>query len=125
MPTTRLPEVIAPLVDTLQLVEFEWRGRCVQVPRFAVYAILCQPVFSRDYYHQGRRIGIIQIDPYEIPVLDPFPGKSQQAPQYAVIISHSTGNKFGLFGYPADVVRDNLHLCGEHAAVEHIVKAFC
>lgn len=125
MPTTRLPEVIAPLVDSLQLVEFEWRGRCVQVPRFAVYAIIPQPVFERYYYRHGKPVGIIQIDPYAIPILDPFPGASYQPPQYAVIISHSQGNKFGLFGYPADLVRDDLRLGGRHTAVEHIVKAFC
>ncbi|WP_088329835.1 hypothetical protein [Lacimicrobium sp. SS2-24] len=125
MPTTRLPENIAALVDRLQLLEFEWRGRCVQIPRFAVYAVLQAPVFSRFLSRHGRRMGLICIEPYEIPVLDPFMADLNTPPEYVVIISHSKGNKFGLFGYPADLVRDNLQLGGEHAAVNQIVKAFC
>lgn len=125
MPTTRLPETIAPLVDNLQLVEFEWRERCVQIPRFAVYAILPRPVFARFFYRHGRRMGIIHIDPYEIPVLDPFMADLTYPPEYVVIISHSKGNKFGLFGYPADLVRENLQLYGRHTAVRNLVKAFC
>lgn len=125
MRTTRLPENIAPLVNYLQLVEFEWHGRCVQIPKFAVYAILQRPVFERSFYRNGRRMGIIRIEPYEIPVLDPFQGDLAEPPEHVVIISHNRGNKFGLFGYPADLVRDNLRLSVRHSAVDHIVKAFC
>lgn len=125
MPTTRLPENIATLVDTLQLVEFEWRGQCVQVPKFAVYAVLQRPVFSRTFYCHGRQMGLICIDPYEIPVLDPFRAGLDSPPGHVVIISHTKGNKFGLFGYPADLVRDNLSLSGRHRAVKGIVQAFC
>lgn len=125
MRTTRLPESIASLFDTLLLVEFEWQNRCVQVPKFAVYAILDNPVFDRFMYRDNRRMGVIQQGRYQIPVLDPFGESLHSEPEYVVIICHNKGNQFGLFGYPADRVRDKVQIPIQHRAVNNIVKAFC
>ncbi|WP_102797472.1 hypothetical protein [Bowmanella denitrificans] len=125
MYANKLPESILSLFDTLQLVELEWQGRCVQIPKFAVYAILDKPVFDRYSYIDGKRMGIIQLEPYQIPVLDPFSGCIQKVPDHVVVISHNKGNRFGLFGYPADRVRDHIRLSKQHRAVPHIVRAFC
>ena len=125
MRATRLPESVASLFDHLQLVELEWQNRCIQIPKFAVYAILDRPVFDRYMYRDGKRLGIIQMDPYHIPVLDPFLGCIDDEPPHVVVISHSKGNKFGLFGYPAIRVRDDVILSIKHRAVPSIVKAFC
>lgn len=125
MYANKLPESILSLFDTLQLVELEWQGRCVQIPKFAVYAILDKPVFDRYSFIDGKRMGIIQLEKYQIPVLDPFLGCINSVPEHVVIISHHKGNRFGLFGYPADKVRDYVRLSMQHRAVPHIVRAFC
>ncbi|MDF2176837.1 hypothetical protein P2G88_01050 [Aliiglaciecola sp. CAU 1673] len=125
MRTTRLPESIASLFDNLLLVELEWQQRCVQIPKFAVYAILDEPVFDSYLYRDNRRMGIIQQGRYQIPILDPFKGSLHKEPNHVVIICHSKGNQFGLFGYPADKVRDRVKIPVQHRMVNNIVKAFC
>ncbi|AWL11001.1 hypothetical protein HMF8227_00505 [Saliniradius amylolyticus] len=125
MARSPLPDPISQLLTGLQLVELEWRHRTLQIPKFSVYAILDTPVFDHYFRRRGRKMGLILQGRYSIPVLDPFFGDIEQPPAHVVIISHVRGNQFGLFGYPADRVRDNLLLSARHQAVPRIVQAFC
>lgn len=119
-----LPESVSKLVERLQVVELTWQRIPIQIPKFAVYAVIHQPVFDRVMYRNQRSIGVIKQGRYNIPVLDPFRGDMSIEPNYVVVVSHCKGNKFGLFGYPADDVDVDLELPFYHRSVEHIVKDF-
>lgn len=124
MRESELPESIAHLVEQLQVVQLQWRNVPIQIPKFAVYAILDDPVFDRYIHRNKRRMGIIKLGRYLIPVLDPFRGSLSEPPNHVVVVTHSKGNRFGLFGYPADYVDKKVELPFYHRSVEHIVKDF-
>ncbi len=119
-----LPEPIAALVEQLHVVQFIWQGIPLQLPKFCVYSIIDHPVFDKTVFRNGRRIALVKLGRYEIPVIDPFRGHIESEPEHLVIISHSKGNRFGLYGYPADHVADDLHLPTNHRSVRRIVKDF-
>lgn len=124
MSQSSLPDSITQLVQNLQLVSFTWQGLPVQVPKFAVYAILDKPVFDCHIYHHGRRMGQLSFGRYTIPVLDPLHGNLDTPPAHAVILTHCRNNKFGLYGLPADVIHQPISLPFYHGAVKRIVKDF-
>ncbi|GAB5379914.1 MAG: hypothetical protein Alis3KO_14560 [Aliiglaciecola sp.] len=124
MSDIELPESITHLVDELQVVQLVWQGIPLQLPKFAVYCILKSPVFDRYIYRSGRRIGIVRLGRYEVPVIDPFRGNIDLPPENLVIITHSKENRFGLYGYPADHVADDVHIPIHHRSVKRIVKDF-
>lgn len=119
-----LPDSIASLVDELQVVELVWQGIPLQLPKFAVYSILNKPVFDRFIYRNGRQIAVLKLGRYEVPVIDPFRGNIEQSPEHVVIISHSKGDRFGLYGYPADHVEPNMQIPLYHRSVRRIVRDF-
>jgi hypothetical protein len=45
-------------------------------------------------------------------------------PNFALIITHSRGNRFGLYGYPADNIESDMQLNASHEAVCRIVKDY-
>lgn len=119
-----LPSSISNLVETLQVVQFYRRNIPIQVPKFAVYATLDKPVFDRFLNREGRRIGLIKLERYLVPVIDPLRADLQDSPNHVLVISQSRGNKFGLFGYPADEIITDIELPFYHRAVSQIVRDF-
>ncbi|WJG08974.1 hypothetical protein [Aliiglaciecola sp. LCG003] len=119
-----LPDAIASLIDELQVVQVTWLGIPLQLPKFAVYSIVPNPVFDRHFYRNGRRMAMVRLGRYEVPVIDPFRGHIDQPPKYLVIITHSKENRFGLYAYPADHVEDNVQVPKYHRSVRRIVQDF-
>ena len=74
MKTFELPKSISNLVEELQIIQMVWQGVPVQIPKFAIYAIIERPIFDKTVIQNNRRIGILNLDRYQIPVLDPFRG---------------------------------------------------
>lgn len=119
-----LPKSISGLVESLQVVQFYRRNIPIQVPKFAVYATLDNPVFDRFIHREGRRIGLIRLERYLVPVIDPLRADLQDEANHVLVISQSKGNKFGLFGYPADEIISDIELPFYHRAVGQIVRDF-
>lgn len=124
MKTFDLPKSISTLAEKLQIVQMVWQSVPVQIPKFAVYAIIEKPLFDKTVFRNNRKIGLLQFGRYQIPILDPFRGDINIHPNFALIISHSRGNRFGLYGYPADHIESNILLSAEHGSVCRIVKDY-
>jgi hypothetical protein len=124
MKTFELPKSISSLAEQLQIIEMVWHGVPVQLPRFAIYAIIENPVFDKVVFQNGRKIGLLHFARYKIPILDPFRGDIELHPNFAIIISHSRGNRFGLYGYPADHVESNIQLAYSHVSVNRIIRDY-
>ena len=119
-----LPDAMSNLIKNLQIVQIEWRDVPIQIPKFAVYAVIDNPVIESYVYRENRRVGLLKQKHYSIPVIDPFRGSLVEAPKHVVVVSHTKGNRFGLFGYPADTVDRNISLPFYHRSVNRIVKDF-
>ena len=124
MKTFELPKSISSLAEELQIIQMVWHGVTVQIPKFAIYAIIEKPVFDKVVFRSGKQIGILHFARYKIPVLDPFRGDIDFHPNFALIISHSRGNRFGLYGYPADHIESNMQLSSSHGSVCRIVRDY-
>ena len=124
MKTFELPKSISSLAEKLQVIEMFWQGVPVQIPKFAVYAIIEKPIFDNVVFRNGRQIGLLHLARYKIPILDPFRGDIDCHPNFALIITHSRGNRFGLYGYPADNIESDMQLNASHEAVCRIVKDY-
>jgi hypothetical protein len=124
MREVELPQVVSKLIDNLQIVQLDWHGVTIQLPKFAVYAVLERPVFDKYFYRNGRKMGLIQFGRYHIPVLDPLRKDLHETPNFVVIVSHCRDNLFGLYAYPADKVNDSIEIPYMHRAVNYIVKDF-
>jgi hypothetical protein len=124
MKTFELPKSILSLIDELQIVEMVLQGVPVQIPKFAVYATITKPVFDNIVFRGGRKIGILSFGRYKIPVLDPFRGNIDFHPNFVLIISHSRGNRFGLYGYPADHIESDVKISTQNASVCRIVRDY-
>lgn len=119
-----LPDSISSLVDHLQVVELVWQGIPLQLPKFAVYSTIHHPVLDKIFYRNGRKMAMIKLGRYQVPIIDPFRGDIEKAPEYIVIINHSRDNRFGLYAYPADHVAEDVHMPSHHRSVHRIVKDF-
>lgn len=124
MRTFELPKSISSLAEELQIIQMTWQGVPVQIPKFAVYAIIQNPVFDKIDIQNSKKIGLLHFNRYQIPVLDPFRADIDFHPNFALIISHSRGNKFGLYGYPADNIEPNIRLSSSHGSVFRIVRDY-
>ena len=124
MKTFELPKSISSLAKELQIIQMVWQGVPVQIPKFAVYAIIEKPIFDKIIFRNGRQIGLMRLSRYNIPILDPFRGDMEFHPNFALIISHSRGNRFGLYGYPADHIETNIQLSSSHGSVCRIVRDY-
>jgi hypothetical protein len=124
MKTFQLPKSISCLADQLNIVQMVWHGVYIQIPKFAIYATLSSPVFDQIVYRNGRQIGVLNFGRYQVPVLDPFKGDIDPCPNLAIIINISRGNRFGLYGYPADTVETDIQLAIENASVSRIIKDY-
>ncbi len=124
MKTFELPKSISSLAEELQIIQMVWQGASVQIPKFAIYAIIEKPIFDKVVFRNGRKIGLLHFDRYKIPVLDPFQANIDFHPNFALIISHSRGNRFGLYGYPADNIESNIQLSCSHGSVSRIVRDY-
>lgn len=124
MSKVSLPESIHALTESLQLIELSWFGVPIQVPKFSVYAVIPNPVFDDVIERKGRVVGIMRMGRYLVPVLDPFKSDMTTPPKFAVIVSLTKKNHFGLFAYPADHVEYNVQIPIEHSSVESLVRDF-
>lgn len=119
-----LPCSISKLVDNLQIVQFVWHGIPIQLPKFAVYSVISAPVIDKYFFKNGRKMGLVRLGRYQVPVIDPFKGNIDGTPEYLVVISHSRDNRFGLYAYPADHIDETIELAINHRSVHRIVKDF-
>lgn len=119
-----LPDSISNLVDHLQIVQLTWQSIPIQLPKFAVYSIISRPVFDEYFYRNGRKMALLKLGRYQIPVIDPFRGDIHQPPDNVVVISHSKGNRFGLYGYPAESVESSIRIPVKHHSVTRIIRDF-
>lgn len=124
MKTFELPKSISSLAEELQIIQMVYQGVPVQIPKFAIYAIIEKPIFDKVVFRNGRHIGLLHFSRYKIPVLDPFRGDIDFKPNFALIISHSRGNRFGLYGYPADHIEPKIQISCSHGSVNRIVKDY-
>ena len=124
MKTFELPKSISSLAEELQIVQMYWQGVTVQIPKFAVYSLIENPLFDQIIFRNGRQIGLLHFGRYKVPVIDPFRADIDFHPNFAVIISHSQGNRFGLYGYPADHIETNIGIACSHGAVRKIVRDY-
>lgn len=124
MKTFELPKSISSLAEELKIIQMVWQGVTVQIPKFAVYAIIEKPIFDKIVFRNARQIGLLHFARYKIPVLDPFRADIDFHPNFALIISHSRGNRFGLYGYPADHIESNMLLASSHGSVCRIVRDY-
>ena len=124
MKTFELPKSISSLAEELKIIQMVWQGVTVQIPKFAVYAIIEKPIFDKVVFRNARQIGLLHLARYKIPVLDPFRANIDFHPNFAQIISHSRGNRFGLYGYPADYVVSDMQLPSSHGSVNRIVRDY-
>jgi|TARA_R110002111_G_scaffold56227_1_gene96056 hypothetical protein len=124
MKTFELPKSISSLAEELKIIQMVWQGVTVQIPKFAVYAIIEKPIFDKVVFRNARQIGLLHLARYKIPVLDPFRANIDFHPNFALIISHSRGNRFGLYGYPADYVVSDMQLPSSHGSVNRIVRDY-
>lgn len=124
MRTRKLPDSITSLVEQLQIVQVTWQGVPIQVPKFAVYAVLKDPVYDRTIYRNKRQVGLVQFGRYTIPILDPFRGNVEAKPKYVIVLTHTRGNSFGLYGYTADHVETDIKVPFYHGDVQRIVKDY-
>ena len=124
MKTFDLPKSISSLTEELQIVQMVWQSVPVQIPKFAVYAIIEKPLFDKTVFRNNRKIGLLHFGRYQIPILDPFRGDINFQPNFALIITHSRGNQFGLYGYPADDIESNILLSRDNGSVCRIVKNY-
>lgn len=120
----KLPESLSSLVERLQVVEFTWREVRIQLPKFAIYACLPQPVFDQMIIRKGYQMAILKFGRYRIPILDPFKDELSLHPNFVIILSHCRDNRFGLYGYPADTIDTVIELPLQHSSVKRIVKNF-
>jgi len=119
-----LPKSISSLANELKIIQMVWQGVTVQIPKFAVYAMIEKPVFDKIVYRSGRKIGLLHFGRYKIPVLDPFRADIDFHPNFVLIITHSRGNRFGLYGYPADHIDSDIKLSSAHGSVYRIVRDY-
>jgi hypothetical protein len=124
MKTFDLPKSISSLADELQIIQMVWQDIPVQIPKFAVYSVIENPLFDQIVFRNGRQIGLLNFGRYHIPVLDPFRSDIDFHPNFALIISHTRGNRFGLYGYPADQIHSNMRMDASHGSVCRIVKDY-
>ncbi|MCC2617874.1 hypothetical protein LJ739_16600 [Aestuariibacter halophilus] len=119
-----LPDNLQPLVEHLQIAHITWHGVAFQLPRFAIYSVIPNPVCQRYMFRDGKRIGLMKLKRYWVPLVDPLQGTLDEQPAYAVVVSHCKGNRFGLYAYPADYVNQQARLRADHPRVSQLVAPF-
>lgn len=124
MRNIELPDCIAHLAEQLHIVQISWQGIPIQLPKFAVYSVLERPVFDRFFFREGRKLALVKLGRYQVPVIDPFRGDIESSPRFIVIISHSRENRFGLYAYPADSVEESTFNANHRQSIQRIVKDY-
>lgn len=97
-----IPVTIETLVDNIVVEQFWWDGIQVKVPFHCVYAKIPNPVADQWRDINGVSVPILCVENYQIPLCDPLHKHIIKMPNFAVIVSHHQGDKFGLYAYPAD-----------------------
>lgn len=92
--------------NTLDIIPFSWNGLPLNVPVYAVYATLPNPVIDHFAHHGDSLVPILRLGKYKVPLLDPTKEGITTAPNYAVVITHQEKSRFGLYAYPADHIEE-------------------
>lgn len=124
MKTYELPKSISSLVNELHVVQIGWQNITIQIPKFAVYAMIENPLFDQIIVRNSKRIGLLHLGQYTVPVIEPFRADTEFQTNFAVIISHNRGNHFGLYGFPADNLEAKLRLSWTSGAATAIVSEY-
>lgn len=109
-----LPDCIRPYATQRIILPFLWRGQEWRVPFYQVYAQLKHPVAESSMHYKHQRVPVLKLGRYDIPLFDPCHHSIDAMPDYAVVLSHVEGNRFGLYAYPADRILPSLHFTPEH-----------
>ena len=107
---TVLPKCLTDCIDSLMVNRFWWDGVQVNIPMHSVYAIIPDPVASYYTEISGKRVPVMELGKYRIPVWDPMHKDITTMPKYAMIIIHQETEKFGLYAYPADCLDESFSL---------------
>ncbi|MCP3429349.1 hypothetical protein [Opacimonas viscosa] len=105
-----LHSVLAQWVDKIDIRPFSWNGLPLHVPVYSVYAIIPDPVADHFVYHGDILVPIMKFGKYSIPLIDPSKEGIKHMPKFAVVISYSRDNAFGLFAYPADNIEETYQI---------------
>lgn len=124
MSSTKLPDSIDILVNKLRVAQFKWRGVPFQIPHFAVNAVISNPIIDKYVKRDEKYIGLIYEGRYTIPVIDPFKGDIDVAPEHIVVVHIYNDHHFGLFGYPANSILGDIYIPANHKVVSQITRAF-
>ncbi|MBE1287140.1 MAG: hypothetical protein GJ671_05400 [Alteromonadaceae bacterium] len=92
--------------QVIEITPISWDGVPLHIPKFQIYAIIPNPLFTSFHSKDGKRIPLIDVDQYQIPVLEPYGGLLDTPPNFAVVMSHHIQNEFSLYAYPADTIED-------------------
>ncbi|QHJ12031.1 hypothetical protein FX988_02273 [Paraglaciecola mesophila] len=119
-----LPNSVSSLTDRLHVLEFHWHGVGLQIPKFALYACVPNPTFTCFVQRHHRQIAIMEFGRYTLPILDPLEDDLDEQANFVAIVSVARGNRFGLYGFPADNQGQNFTLPLDHESVPRIVQYF-
>lgn len=124
MRAVQLPNSVSSLTDRLHVLEFYWHGVGIQIPKFALYACVPNPIFSCFVQRHHRQIAIMKFGRYTLPILDPLENDLDDQADYVAIVSVARGNRFGLYGFPTDCEGLAFTLPMDHENVPRIVQYF-
>ncbi|MCU7553731.1 hypothetical protein OCL06_03855 [Alteromonas sp. ASW11-19] len=105
-----LPDCLKPYTQRLVIQPFLWRERQWRVPFYQVYARLSAPVAADFLTYRSKKVAILHLGKYHVPLFDPCRQGIDVLPAHAVVLSHCKGNRFGLYAFPADTVLAPLFL---------------
>lgn len=120
----QLPSTLTELVENLKLVQVRWQERRLQIPKFAIYSILYTPVYDSFFYRKGRRLGLITLGRYQVPVLNPSLQDLQTDAPCVLVLSHCQANRFGLYALAVDQIEGDVVVPATHPSTEKLVKNF-
>lgn len=90
----------------IDITPISWDGVPLHLPVFQIYAIIPNPVFNGVLQKDKRQIPLIDVDQYQIPLVEPYGGEVTTPPNFAVILSHFVNEAFSLYAYPADNIEE-------------------
>lgn len=108
----------------IEITPIVWDGVPFNIPVFAVYAIIKQPVFDRMVIKDDKLVPILKMDKYDIPIVEPHLKELTITPNFAIVLSHFINDEFSLYAFPADHVDDNYEISYQKWLLEQSTNLF-
>jgi hypothetical protein len=96
--------------QVIDITPISWNGVPLHIPKFQIYAIIPNPVFSGFHHKDGKQFPLMDVETYQIPIVEPYGGSLDTPPKFAVVISHYIENEFSLYAYPADNIEETYRI---------------